>query len=273
VRPSQRDLFLGIDLGTGSSKGLVTDAAGTVVAQTARPHGMDLPRPGWAEVDAEAVWWGDLTALCRDLTARVDAARIAGVCVSGVGPCLVPCDEKLRPLRPAILYGIDTRATAEITELTGRYGAEAIVARGGKSLTGQAVGPKLLWLRRHEPDVWAAAAGWYGCSSYAAAKLTGAYVLDHQTASQCDPLYDLAAGAWARDIADEVAPGVALPELAWPGDIVGAVHTAAAAETGLTAGTPVVAGTVDAWAEAFSVGVRRPGDLMLIRTSRGDPRL
>ncbi len=258
------DLFLGIDLGTGSSKGLVTDSTGAVLARASRPHGMDLPRPGRAEVDAEAVWWGDVAALSRELTARVGADRIAGVCVSGVGPCVLPCDGELRPLRPAILYGIDTRATAEIAELTARYGAEAIVARGGKALSSQAAGPKLAWLRRHEPQVWAATAGWYSSNSYAAAKLTGAYVLDHQTASQCDPLYDLAAGDWARDIAGEVAPGVPLPELAWPGDVVGTVHAEAAAATGLRAGTPVVAGTVDAWAEAFSVGVRRPGDLMLM---------
>jgi xylulokinase len=258
------DLFLGIDLGTGSSKGLVTDAAGAVLARASRPHGMDLPRPGRAEVDAEAVWWGDVAALSRELTARVGGDRIAGVCVSGVGPCVLPCDAGLRPLRPAILYGIDTRATVEIAELTARYGAEAIVARGGKALSSQAAGPKLAWLRRHEPDVWASTAGWYSSNSYAVARLTGAYVLDHQTASQCDPLYDLAAADWARDVADEVAPGVPLPALAWPGDVVGAVRPEAAAATGLRPGTPVVTGTVDAWAEAISVGVRRPGDLMLM---------
>ncbi|GAA0806143.1 FGGY-family carbohydrate kinase [Spirilliplanes yamanashiensis] len=258
------DLFLGIDLGTASSKGIVTDATGAVVAQAARPHGMDLPRPGWAEVDAEAVWWGDVAALSRELTGRVGADRIAGMCVSGVGPCLVACDDALRPLRPAILYGIDSRATAEITELTDRLGADAIVERGGKALSSQAVGPKLLWLRRHEPDVWAATTRWFSCSSYAVAKLTGAYVLDHQTASQCDPLYDLRTMDWARDVAAGITGDLPLPELAWPGEVAGAVHAAAAAETGLRPGTPVVAGTVDAWAEAYSVGVRRPGDLMLM---------
>ena len=71
------------------------------------------------------------------------------------------CDADDRPLRPAILYGIDMRATAEIEELTERYGAPEILARGGTPLTTQAVGPKALWVRRNEPDVWSKAASWY----------------------------------------------------------------------------------------------------------------
>jgi xylulokinase len=96
------------------------------------------------------------------------------------------------------------------------------------------------------------------------ARLTGEYVLDHHSASQCDPLYDLRAGAWNQAWADEIAPGVPLPRLVWPWEPAGEVTIAAAEVTGLPAGVPVMAGTVDAWAEAFSVGVRRPGDLMLM---------
>jgi xylulokinase len=95
-------------------------------------------------------------------------------------------------------------------------------------------------------------------------RLTGEHVQDHATASQCDPLYDLPARDWARDVAEEVAPGPALGRLAWPGEVVGTVLPAAAGATGLPAGTPVVAGTVDAWAEAHSAGVRSPGDAMLM---------
>ena len=263
VRCALNDLFLGIDIGTSSSKGVVATADGTVVAAASRPHTMSLPRPGWAEVDAEAVWWGDVVGLSRELTGRVDGA-IIGVCVSGVGPCLLPCDAEIQPLRPAILYGIDSRAVAEIDELTARLGADVIIAHGGKALSSQAVGPKLLWLRRHEPSVWARTAGWYNSSSFAVARLTGEYVLDHLTASQCDPLYDIVRGRWNVGWAERVAPGVPLPRLVWPSEVVGTVTAEAAAQTGLPVGTAVCAGTVDAWAEAFSVGVRRPGEVMLM---------
>jgi xylulokinase len=169
-----------------------------------------------------------------------------------------------RPLRAAILYGIDMRATEEIAELTARFGEDRILERCGKQLSTQAVGPKLLWLQRREPEVWERTRRWYSSHSFVVTRLTGEYVLDHHTASQSDPLYDLAANDWAYDWADEIAPGVERPRLAWPGEVVGEVTPAAAAATGLKAGTPVCAGTVDAWAESFSAGVRNPNELMLM---------
>jgi xylulokinase len=255
------ELVLGIDIGSSSSKGVLADIDGRIVARAERAHRLSLPQPGWVEHDAEEVWWNDVLALCAEL---VPAARgaIRALSVGGIGPCIVPCDAQLRPLRPAILYGVDTRAEAEIAELEERYGADAIVARGGSALSSQALGPKLLWLHRHEPELWEHTAGWYMASSFVAARLTGEYVLDHHSASQCDPLYDAASGAWAEDWAAEVAPGVPLPRLVWPAEVVGTVTSAAAAATGLPTGIPVAAGTIDAWAEAFSVGIRRPGDLM-----------
>ncbi len=180
------------------------------------------------------------------------------------GSVAAACDEDDRPLRPAILYGIDMRATAEIEELSQRYGAAEILARGGTPLTTQAVGPKALWVRRNEPEVWARAAGWYNSNSFIVKRLTGEYILDHHTASQCDPLYDINASEWYEPWYADVMDELAAPRLAWPSEVVGLVTRQAAEATGLPEGAPVCAGTVDAWAEAFSAGVRRPGDLMLM---------
>ena len=157
------DVLVGVDMGTGSSKAVVTNADGEILttATRPRPNSMSMPRPGWAEVDAESVWWGDVVSLCQELVAQLGGHTIAAVCVSGVGPSFLLCDADDRPVRPAILYGIDMRATAEIEELTERYGAPEILARGGTPLTTQAVGPKALWVRRNEPDVWSKAASWY----------------------------------------------------------------------------------------------------------------
>jgi xylulokinase len=258
------DLLLGIDMGTGSTKGVLSTPDGEIVATASRAHQMSLPRPGWAEVDATTVWWGDLVEVARELMDQRAGRAIAGMCVSGVGPCLLVCDERLEPVRPAILYGIDGRAGDEIAELTARFGARAILQRCGKALSTQAVGPKMLWFRRHEPEAWARGRRWYNSNSYAAAKLTGEYVLDHHSASQSDPLYDVRAFDWAHDWVPEVAGGMEMPRLVWPHEVVGTVTGAAAAQTGIPAGTPVSAGTIDAWAEAFSAGVRQPGDLMLM---------
>ena len=264
--PAATPLVLGIDLGTGSSKGVLTTPDGTIVATATRPRprSMSMPRPGWAETDAEGVWWADVASIARELLDAVDGTPVAAVCVSGVGPCLVLCDEQDDPVRPAILYGIDMRATAEIDELNDRYGADEVLAVTGTPITTQAVGPKALWVQHHEPHVWSRARRWYNSSSYVVRKLTGEYVLDHHSASQSVPLYDLEARQWHEPWYAACMGDLPAPRLAWPAEVVGTVTASAAEATGLPAGTPVCAGTVDAWAEAHSVGVRAPGDLMLM---------
>ena len=257
------ELFLGVDVGTSSTKGVLVRRDGEVVATATRPHELSLPHPGWAEHDAERTWWADFKAVAATLAAQA-TEPIAAVGVSGIGPCLLPADEQSRPLRPAILYGIDTRAEREIAELTAELGADAILDRAGAPLTSQAVGPKLRWLQRHEPDVWRRARRFHMASSYLVQRLTGEYVLDHHSASQAVPLYDSVALDWADGWAHDIAGPIALPRLVWPADIAGTITAAAAAETGLAAGTPVAAGTIDAWTEALSVGAVRPGDIMLM---------
>jgi xylulokinase len=256
------ELLLGVDIGSSSSKALLARPDGTVVATAEREHALSLPRPGWAEHDAEEVWWSDLMALLRELGERA-LARVRGICISGIGPCLLAVDAGDRPLRPAILYGIDTRATAEAQELTERLGERAILDRGGSPLTSQAVGPKLLWLRRHEPAVWERTRRMLMASSFAVLRLTGEYVLDHHSASQCNPLYDLEGGCWREGWAAEIAPGLELPRLLWPGEPAGAISAAASRATGLPAGAPVAAGTIDAWAESLGAGAIHPGDTLL----------
>ncbi|HVX47044.1 MAG TPA: FGGY-family carbohydrate kinase [Mycobacteriales bacterium] len=257
------DVLLGVDIGTASSKGIAVTADGSVLATAVRQHDLSTPHPGWAEHDAERVWWADFTSIVSELTAATEHP-IVGLGVSGIGPCLVPTDADGTPLRPAILYGVDTRAGKEITELTSRYGTEQIIARCGSPLTSQAVGPKLLWLRGNEPEVWDRTRRFYMASSLIVHRLTGTYVLDHHSASQCTPLYDQAEHTWISEWAEDIAPGLQLPDLAWPGDVVGEVQTDIARDLGLPPGTPVIAGTIDAWAEAVSAGVTAPGDVMLM---------
>ncbi|CAM00283.1 xylulokinase [Saccharopolyspora erythraea NRRL 2338] len=257
-------VLLGIDIGTSSSKGVLVTADGRVVARATKPHETSYPHPGWVEHDAEDVWWADFRALVSELLPAVEGRTLAGLGVSGIGPVLLPADGDGNPLRPAILYGVDTRATEQIAALTEELGADEILRRGGSALSSQAVGPKIRWLAEHEPETYRRTEMLLMCSSYLVHRLTGRYVLDHHSASQCDPLYDLAARDWSAQWAARVAPDLPLPELAWPTEVVGHVGARAAAETGLPEGLPVTAGTVDAWAEATSVGVRKPGDVMLM---------
>ena len=251
---------IGVDIGTGSTKAVLSTLDGEVVAVARRDHAPSLPQPGWAEMDPERDWWGDVV----EVLAELDTTDVAAVCVSGLGPCVVQTDDDLRPRRPAILYGVDTRSTREIAEITEQLGAGAILERCGKDLSSQASFGPIAWLRRAAGYAWQPQDRWFSAHTYVVARLTGEWVLDHHTASQCDPFYDIRRQDWAADWVEAVLPGLALPRLVWPSEQVGVVRRAAAEQTGLSEGTPVVAGTVDAWAEAFSVGVRRPGDLMLM---------
>ena len=257
------DLLLGLDIGTSSSKAVVTTPDGAVIASAVREHSVSTPWPGHVEHDADAVWLADLVALVGELRPSM-SGRLAAIGISGIGPCLLATTADGTPLRPAILYGVDTRAVAEIDELTERFGVDEILDRCGSVLTTQAVGPKMAWLRKHEPDVWSRTERLFTASSFLVHALTGEYVLDHHTASQWTPLYDSRDNTWNDEWTGEIAPGVPLPNLAWPGEVVGVVHGTAASRTGLPAGTPVIAGTVDAWAEAYSVGVQDPGDVMVM---------
>lgn len=253
----------GFDVGTSSSKGVLVSADGDVLATAVRTHDVDRPAAGHVEQDPR-VWWQEFVEVARELTAAHPEARVVAVGVSGMGPCLALADEQDEPVRPAILYGVDTRATAEIDALTAELGRSAITGVGGSELTTQAVGPKLEWVAANEPDVFARARRMYMPATWIVRRLTGAYVLDHHSASQCTPLYDLDAERWYTPWTDRIAAHLDLPDLLWAGDRAGDVLDEAASVTGLPAGVPVVAGTIDAWAEAASVGAVREGDLMLM---------
>jgi xylulokinase len=254
--------FVGLDIGTGSTKGVVVDASGTVLATATRPSATISPRPGWFEHDPDGVWWGNARSILRELLSR-SPGPVGGVAVSGIGPVLMLTDGDDTPLRPAILYGIDTRAGDQVTAQNEHFGRETLLASAGNLLTSQAVGPKLAWIAENEPALHARARRLYSANGWVVRQLTGAYVLDHYSASASDPLYELGAHSWWE-------PGWAgheqleRPALAWPGEVVGRVSRAAASETGLPPGTPVLAGTIDALAEAYSVGCRAIGDTMLM---------
>jgi xylulokinase len=259
------ELLVGIDVGTQSSKGVLVRPDGTLVAEARAEHGMDVPRPGWAEQDADAVWWADVCAIARRLVAAVPAGdRIGGVGVSAIGPTVLPLDAGGRPLRRAILYGVDTRATAQIEALEARHGAAELAAWSGMDLSSQACSPKIAWLADEEPEVYAKARWFVTATTYLVYRLTGELVIDARTASHFNPLFDRSTIGWSARYAEGITSIDRLPAIGWPADLAGTVTEDAAAATGIPAGVPVAVGAVDALSEAISVNVVRPGDLMIM---------
>ena len=269
-----KNLLLGIDVGTYSSKAVLTTLAGEIVRTATRPHGISMPQPGHVEQDADAVWWSDISALCQQIFSSTDASgiasgitpqNVAAVAVSAIGPCLLPLDSAMQPLRPAILYGVDIRAAAEITELEQAIGAENVLAFSQMAFTSQAIGPKIRWLQKHEPEVWQKTAHLSSATAYLVYRLTGQHRMDRHTASHFMPLYNPQTALWDDKFSAAMAtPLHLLPTLGWAEEPAGCIHRAGAAATGLAEGTPVAIGTIDAASEAVSVGAVHPGDLMVM---------
>jgi xylulokinase len=259
------EAVLSVDIGTSSTKGVLIKLDGRVVGSAARQHEVSRPRPGWAEMDA-AVWWDEYRDLAAELAgrARDQGLTVAALGVSGMGPCALITDRAGLALRPALLYGIDTRAGEQIERLNRELGEDEILARCGSALSSQAVGPKLAWLAEHEPALAAAPRRLFMPSSWLAYQLTGEYGLDYHSASQCTPLFDIDQRRWYEPWARQIAPWVELPPLAWPGEPAGRLTQPVAAGLGLEPGIPVITGSIDAWLEAISADAHNDGDLMLM---------
>ncbi len=257
---------MGIDIGTFESKGMIVDQNGRARAAASVPHEMLVPCPGWAEHRPDEDWWGDVVKISRELIEKsgVHPKEILAVAVSAIGPCMLPLDKSGKPLMNGVLYGVDTRASAEIELLTERIGAERNLEATGNALTSQSVGPKILWMRRNRPRLFERTDKVVGSASYIVFRLTGEIVIDHHTASQFGPLYDVSSQDWSAELSSGIISSDRLPRLGWSTEIAGEVNDAAARETGLLVGTPVTVGTIDAVAEAVSVGVRSPGDMMMM---------
>ena len=258
--------YLGIDIGTYESKGVLVDGDGRIVASASKPHKMIVPQPNWAEHRPREDWWDDLTFITKKLLA--DSAIVPGdiraVGTSAIGPCMLPVDEAGEPLMNAVLYGVDARAADEIAELTNAIGEDVLIARCGNALTSQSIGPKILWLRRHRPEIFAKTHKILTSTSWLVHRLTGRFVIDHYSASNSTPLYLADEMNWSDALSRDIIDLDKLPDLGWTTDIAGGVTAKAAEATGLAISTPVIVGTIDAGAEALSVGVTGAGDMMLM---------
>jgi len=242
-------VFLGIDIGSSELRaGFITpDGRSLGIARAQHAMAVDAGR-GIAEQDAER-WWTGLVDVVRELLAATDV-EVAGICVDGHGPTLCPTDPDGRPTRPAITW-LDRRATGEARTLTDTTG-----------LQGWALGvlPAALWLERHEPEV-AGGTAWYLNSWEALTlRLTGVARTTLAASQAWPPAAELTRFGLSTA---KLAPTCA------SGDLVGGLSRPAAVALGLPAGTPVVAGTVDAFASFHGAGMARPGDAVDVGGSAG----
>lgn len=254
--------LLGIDIGTSSIKTVLLDLEGNRRAQYTWLYDIIQQRPGYVEQDPELCWWqGARKGIKACLNqSGIPAAEIAGICASGMVPNLCPLDCEGKPVRPAILYR-DNRAIEETRQLQEQF---------GWNFSLQDVTPKLLWLKKYEPERYGRIEIVLNAHSYIAYRLTGEYSTDHDIAAIFGEVYDDKAHAWLPERMEAIGldPKV-LPPLYWPMDIVGHVTQAAAEETGLVAGIPVIAGTGDSYTVLVGSGTVAAGEGLIYLGTAG----
>lgn len=252
--------LLGIDIGTSACKVAAFDEDGKVLAQANRPYRVYYPQSGWAEQNPEE-WWEAICDAVREVLSEesVNAEQIKGIGVDGQSWSAIPVDENGSVLHNTPIW-MDTRARYLCERVKEEIGADEIFRVAGNDFLPSYVTPKLLWFKEERPEVFQKTSKFLQSNSYIVMKLTGEMSQEY---SQCYGLHFFHMEKRTYDSALAEKMGLSpelMPKLYACDEIVGSVTKEAAEKTGLKAGTPVVAGGLDAACGALGAGVYRPGE-------------
>ncbi|KWV46217.1 xylulose kinase [Bradyrhizobium macuxiense] len=252
-----QDLVIGIDSSTSATKAIAWDRSGRAVAEGRKAISLANPQPGYFEQNPDE-WWDSTAAALRSITDQVDAQRIAAIAISNQRETFSAFSEEGAAIRPGMTW-LDERARPQVARFGKSFGAERVHAISGKPLDVLPCLYRIIWMSEQEPEIFARTARFAEVHGYLTHCLTGQW---RTSTASADPtgLLDMASGRWSDDILD--AAGIAvekLPELVRPSARTGEVTHAAAAFTGLSAGTPVIAGGGDGQCASTGAGVTSPG--------------
>lgn len=256
----KRDLVIGLDSSTQSTKAVAWSREGEAVAEGRAPHDFATPRHGWAEQDPEQ-WWRAACVALSEVARQVGPERIAGLAISNQRETMAFTDGDGRPLRPAILW-LDERGRDHMEAVAQALGGDALHAATGKPVDLTPALYRLAWMQAHEPATLAAARV-LDPHAWLALRLTGAATASWTSA---DPsgLFDIAGKRWSAPVLDHLGLNAAqLAAVAPPGAAIGAVTEDAARATGLAAGTPLYAAGGDGQCAGLGADAARAGVVYL----------
>ncbi len=276
--------LLGIDLGTSACKAAVFDREGNVIAASNADYPVYYPRQGWAEQDPQEWWTGVCCALQKIWdSGKVRPQEIAGIGVDGQSWSAVAIDRSGRSLCPTPIW-MDFRAQEICDKVNRRIGKERIFELAGNAMLPSYTTPKVLWYEENLPEVYSRIDKILQCNGYLVYRLTGEITQDicQSYGWHC---FDMRKGRWDLEMAREIGiPEKLLPDIVNCDTVVGSVSAEAAAQTGLSQGTPVVAGGLDAACGTLAAGVLHEGETqeqggqaggmsICLEQYRADPRL
>ena len=254
--------FLGLDIGTGGSRAVVVGADGELLASATVEHvAFASPNIGWAEQSPEDWWRASCEAIRSALgAANVEPSEIGAVSFSGQMHGSVLLDERNEVLRPALLW-CDQRTASEVDEITEQVGATRLIELvSNPAVTGFTL-PKLLWVRKNEPEIWSRVRSVLLPKDYIRLRLTGDKASDVADSSGT-LLFDVRKRKWSDEMLTRFEIDASLlPTVYESTEVTGVVSAAGAEATGLKAGTPVVAGAGDNAAGAIGAGIVKPGSV------------
>lgn len=250
-------IFVGIDIGSSSTKLVAVDENGQVVFVTAPEYSFQTPQPLWAESDPED-WWTATCSALKALLEKVPAESIAGIGLTGQMHGLVLLDKAGKVLRPCIMWN-DQRTGAQCDRITERVGREAVLRITGSPVLPGFTAPKAVWVQENEPEVWQKTEHILLPKDYIRYRLSGVFATDVSDASGMS-LIDVGERKWSATMLE--ACGIRpeqCPELTESTAVPSKINAEAATATGLKAGTPIVAGGGDQAAGAIGCGIVQPG--------------
>ncbi len=258
---------VGIDVGTTAVKALLLDEEARVLAEASHPHDLHTPHPGWAEEDP-ADWWKGVRSVLQALFGDDGPARVAALAVSGMVPALVLLDEEGEVLRPSIQQN-DARHTEEIAWFKDRFPEDELFSHTGATWNAQVIPPKLLWIKRHEPEVFKNIRRLSGSYEYVTWRLGG------KGPEYLEANWALESALWSekeRRWLEEVLVLVGLDAdvlrpIRRPAEVVGELQSP---ELPLKQGVPLAAGSADHIAAALAAGLLQEGEAVLKFGGAGD---
>ena len=254
--------FLGMDVGTGGTRAVIVDAKGKVISSAASDHApFRTPHPGWAEQDPED-WWRAAQEAIRDAIAAAPEPKqpIAALGLTGQMHGAVLLDENGAVLRPSLIW-CDTRTQPECDWLHEKIGYEKLIELTCNPALPNFTLTKLLWVKTHQPEIFAKTRHIMCPKDYVRYRLTGEFAIDVQEASGT-LLLDVTHRRWSKEVAEAAGiPESWLPRVYESPEVCARISDTAAGLTGLSAGTPVVAGAGDQGAGAVGMGILQPGSV------------
>jgi xylulokinase len=251
--------FIGIDTSTTATKALLINEKGDVLSVASNEYGYETPHPLWSE-QSPLLWWDATKQSIKDILGKtkIDASTVKGIGLTGQMHGLVLLDEHGNVLRPAILWN-DQRTAEECDDMRSKLGKEKLIQiTGNDALTGFTA-PKILWVQKHEPEIWKRTRHILLPKDYVRYELTNSFGMDKADGAGTI-LFDLAKRNWSSEVLSAFnIPAEYLPKTYEGIESTGELNSEVAKEIGLPASIPIFAGGGDQAASAVGTGAVRAG--------------